>query len=144
MSNRVTYIAEAEIQLSCPLPLFSFKVSAGFPSPAEDYIEGKLDLNQYLIESPSSTFFFRVAGESMVGIGIFPNDLLIVDKSKTPKHNNIVVAVLDDGLVIKRLYQKSGQLMLLSENDAYPPIIISEGQEFEIWGVVTSAIHNFE
>ncbi|OAJ69826.1 repressor [Methylobacillus sp. MM3] len=124
-------------------PLYSGKVIAGqsrFPSPAQDYELAELDLNQRLIANPPATFFMQVTGDSMTGVGIYPGSMLVVDKSKTPKSNSIVVALVDGELMVKRLYKRGSIIKLLSENDAYPPIVFSEGQELIVWGVVTYVI----
>jgi DNA polymerase V len=123
------------------LPLYGCKVSAGFPSPADDYVEGTLDLNEHLIQHPSATFFVRVAGDSMIEAGIFPNDILIVDRSLEAKHGKVIIAILHGELTVKRLYKKGKRVMLLPENKAYSPITITESDELAIWGVVTSVIH---
>jgi DNA polymerase V len=122
------------------LPLYTCPVSAGFPSPAEDYIEGKLDLNQYLIKNPVATFFVRVTGDSMVGAGIHSGDLLIVDRSLEPRDGRVVIAVVDGELLVKRIRIKRGRISLVAENPSYPPLILEE-QSFEVWGVVTNVIH---
>lgn len=123
------------------LPLFSHKVPAGFPSPADDHIEQQLDLNEHLIKNPPSTFFVRVAGESMKDVGIFPNDILIVDRSIEPIDGKIVIAVIDGELTVKRLKKQKGALFLMPENPDYKPIAVKELQDFSIWGVVTNVIH---
>jgi DNA polymerase V len=123
------------------LLLFTCPVSAGFPSPAEDYIEGKLDLNQHLIKNPVATFFVRVTGNSMIDAGIHSGDLLVVDRSIEPKDGKVVIAVVDGELLVKRLKLKNGQVSLVAENPDYPPLILQEGMSFEVWGVVTSVIH---
>jgi DNA polymerase V len=123
------------------LPLYSNKVSAGFPSPADDHIEQQLDLNEHLIKNPSSTFFVRVSGESMKEVGIFPNDILIVDRSIKPINGKIVIAVIDGELTVKRLKKEKSALFLMPENKDFQPIAIKEMQDFSIWGVVTNVIH---
>ena len=123
-------------------PLFLASVSAGFPSPAEDYIEGRLDLNRYLIKHPAATFFVRVAGDSMIGAGIHPGDILVVDRALEPQDSNVVIAVVDGELTVKRISQRGGKLFLVPDNQAYEPLEILEEMEFEVWGVVTSVIHN--
>lgn len=122
-------------------PLYLSTVEAGFPSPAEDYVEGSLDLNEYLIKHPAATFFVRVSGDSMINAGIFPGDILIVDRSLEPVDKKIVIAVLDGELTVKRLRYRAGIPSLEPENDNYSPIRISEEMSFEIWGVVTNVIH---
>ena len=123
-------------------PLFLASVSAGFPSPAEDYIEGRLDLNRHLIKHPAATFFVRVAGDSMIDAGIHPGDILVVDRALEPQDSNVVIAVIDGELTVKRISQRHGKLFLVPDNQAYEPLEILEEMEFEIWGVVTSVIHN--
>ena len=123
-------------------PLFLASVSAGFPSPAEDYIEGRLDLNRHLIKHPAATFFVRVAGDSMIGAGIHPGDILVVDRALEPQDSNVVIAVIDGELTVKRISQRQGKLFLVPDNQAYEPLEILEEMEFEVWGVVTSVIHN--
>ena len=123
-------------------PLFLASVSAGFPSPAEDYIEGRLDLNRHLIKHPAATFFVRVAGDSMIGAGIHPGDILVVDRALEPQDSNVVIAVIDGELTVKRISQRHGKLFLVPDNQAYEPLEIIETMEFEVWGVVTSVIHN--
>ena len=123
------------------LPIFLGRLPAGFPSPADDYLEGKLDLNRHLIKHPAATFFVRVTGDSMIGAGIHSGDLLVVDRSLEPADKNVVVAVLDGELTVKRLFKQNGILRLLPENLNYQPIEITPQQTIEIWGVVTSVIH---
>lgn len=123
------------------LPVFIARITAGFPSPAADYEEGKLDLNDYLIKNPPATFIVRVAGDSMTGAGIHEGDLLIVDRSIEPAHNKVVIAIVDGQLTVKRLKIKQGKLSLEPENDNYPVQNITQGMEFEVWGVVTNVIH---
>ncbi len=124
------------------LPLYLSKVSAGFPSPAADEFAESLDLNQYLIKHPSSTFLVKAQGDSMINAGINENDILIVDKSLTPAHGKIVIAAIDGLLTVKRLVKEmDGQFILFAENPSYPPIKLKEGNEIVIWGVVTNVIH---
>ena len=123
------------------LPLYSSKVSAGFPSPADDHIEAQLDLNSYLVKNPSSTFFVRVAGESMKNAGIFPGDILIVDRSLNPTIGKVVIVALDGELTVKRLKKENGTLYLMPENPEYHPIAVGEMQDLNVWGVVTNVIH---
>ena len=123
------------------LPIFLGRLPSGFPSPADDYLEGKLDLNRHLIKHPAATFFVRVTGDSMIGAGIHSGDLLVVDRSLEPADKNVVVAVVDGELTVKRLFKQNGVLRLLPENLSYQPIEITAQQTIEIWGVVTSVIH---
>jgi DNA polymerase V len=129
-------------RLKIEIPLFLSRVQAGFPSPADDYIEQSLDLNDYLIKKPTSTFFMRVAGDSMKDAGIMNDDLLIVDRSLSAKHNTIVVAVINSEYTVKRLIKTKDKIFLAPENKKYPVIEIKEGMDFEIWGVVTYVIHS--
>ncbi|MEN6444713.1 MAG: translesion error-prone DNA polymerase V autoproteolytic subunit [Candidatus Cloacimonas sp.] len=122
-------------------PLMSSKIAAGFPSPAQDYIEGKLDLNEHLIAHPASTFFVKVDGFSMQGAGILPDDLLIVDRAIEANNNHIVIAIVDGELTVKRLKINGTDYFLMPENDEFQPIQIQEGMDFIIWGVVTFVIH---
>jgi len=122
-------------------PLFDAGVSAGFPSPAADYEQERLDLNRHLIKNPAATFFVRAVGDSMIGAGIHTGDLLIVDRSAEPRDKNIVIAVINGELTVKRLRIRKRRVTLEPENTDYPVQEISEEAEFEVWGVVTSAIH---
>lgn len=124
-------------------PLFLSRVPAGFPSPAEDYVEAALDLNEHLIAHKEATFFVRVRGDSMIGAGIRNGDLLVVDRAREAKGGDIVIAVVDGDLTVKRLTQRGAYLCLMPENPCYSPIEPKEGQELTVWGVVTSAIHQF-
>lgn len=123
------------------IPLYSNKIQAGFPSPADDHIECTIDFNEYLVQRPSSTFAVKVTGESMIEVGIYPNDILIVDRSLEPNHGKIVVAVVDGELTVKRLHKKNGHIILMPENKTFEPIIIKQENELVIWGVVTNVIH---
>ncbi len=123
------------------LPLFSGKVAAGFPSPADDYVEKTLDLNELLVKKPAATFFARAQGESMLGAGIHPNDILVVDRSIEPVPGKIVVCALNGELVVKRLKRGADQWILASENPFYPDIRLNEDLDMVVWGVVTNVIH---
>ena len=122
-------------------PLFLSGVSAGFPSPADDYIDRDLDLNEHLITNPAATFFVRVAGDSMTGAGINNNDILIVDRSVAPVSGKIVIAVINGELTVKRLIKTETSCRLVAENPDYSDIEITGEMELEVWGVATSAIH---
>ena len=121
---------------------YNCSVPAGFPSPADDYLEDKLDLNEYLIKHPAATFFVRVAGDSMINAGIYNNDIIIVDRSIKPKHGKIVVAALDGQMTIKSLYRHDDKIMLLPENELFKPIEILDSMDMVIWGVATNVIHS--
>lgn len=122
-------------------PLYLCAVAAGFPSPAESEMDGELDVNDLLIKHPAATFFVRVAGSSMIKAGIHHNDLLVVDRSLEPLSGKIVIAAVNGELTVKRLCKEGAKVQLVAENDAYPPIDISEDMELHIWGVVTNVIH---
>ncbi len=130
------------IKASMELPLYETSVPAGFPSPAEEYLGEKLDLNEYLIKNPIASFFAKVEGDSMVDAGIFEGDLVVVDRSLTAKHGNIVIAAVNNELTIKRLCTKDG-IKLIPENQDYQPIVMSGENELVIWGVVTSLVRKF-
>lgn len=121
--------------------LFMSRVPAGFPSPADDYLEGTLDLNSYLIRHPAATFFVRAEGESMRDAGIYPGDLLIVDRALEPADNCVVIAAIDGELTVKRLCRQRGRLYLMPENPDFEPLVVDEDTPFDVWGVVTSVIH---
>lgn len=125
-------------------PIYSDKVSAGqsrFPSPAQDYEQKFLDLNERYINNPPATFFFEVKGNSMEGAGIFEGDTVIVDRAIKPKSSSIIIADVDGEWMVKRLYKRGDVVKLLSEHPDHPPITFSEGQELVIFGVVTYVIH---
>ena len=123
------------------MPLFLVPVSAGFPSPAEDYIEGRLDLNQYLIKNPAATFFVKVSGSSMIDAGIHDGDILIVDRSLQAADKKVVIAVVNGELAVRRIRTEGGRLTLIAENRDYQPLRVEEEMGFEVWGVVTNVIH---
>lgn len=126
------------------LPKFGHKVRAGFPSPADDYVESWLDLNEHLIEHKDATFFVQATGDSMTGAGIQEGCLLVVDRALEAKNNDIVIAVIDGELTVKRLEKRRGKIRLIAENPAYEPIEFREGQELTVWGVVTSIIQRLK
>ena len=123
------------------LPLFAHRVRAGFPSPADDYVAGTLDLNEHLIAHQEATFFLRAKGHSMSGAGIQDGDLLVVDRSLNPAHRAVVIAVVNGEFTVKRLDKRGGCVRLLPENPEFSPIEFKDGQELQIWGVVTSVIY---
>ena len=123
------------------VPLFACGVSAGFPSPADDYLEGSLDLNEHLIPRPAATFFARAKGDSMTGAGIHDGDLLVVDRGAEAKDGRVVIAAINGELTVKRLVRKNGKAWLEPENPAYQAITFNEGDDVRIWGVVTNVIH---
>ncbi len=131
------------IQHDAPVlpPLYSCSVRAGFPSPADDYIEGHLDLNTHLIKRPAATFFVTAVGDSMVNAGIHSGDLLVVDRSIEATHDRIVIAAVNGELTVKRLSRVNNRVQLVPENPNYPIIDITAEHDIVIWGVVTYVIH---
>ncbi len=125
------------------LPLFGYKVAAGFPSPADDHLEKTLDLNRHLVRHPSATFFVRVQGDSMTGAGINAGDILVVDRAQEAVDGKIVIAALDGELTVKRLRTRDGKVVLEPENPIYRPLAVTDEMNFVIWGVVTSVVHEF-
>lgn len=135
---KVTIIPIESIRISLS---FFESVPAGFPSPAEDFVEEKLNLDKYLIKNPATTFFVRVAGTSMTGAGIYPNDILIVDRSLEPKSKDVIIALLEGEFTVKRFIKINGNCYLKPENPEYQTVEIPKSSEFIIWGVVTNVIH---
>ena len=123
------------------LDLFDTPVMAGFPSPAEDYVEKKLDLNEYLVSHPAATFFLKVDGDSMKDANIQKGDIIIVDRSINPKNGSVIIAVINGEFTIKRLIIKGKKIFLKPENNSFAEIEILSGWDFEVWGVVTYIIH---
>ncbi len=123
------------------LPSFLTMVQAGFPSPADDYLEKWLDLNQLMVAHPNATFFVKVTGNSMEGAKIFSGDILVVDRSLEPADGKIVVAIVNGEFTVKRLKIKNDQVYLVAENKEYSPIQVTEEIDFQIWGIVTFVIH---
>ena len=124
-------------------PLFLTSVSAGFPSPAESYIEGRIDLNRQLIKHPMATFYVRVAGDSMVNAGIHPGCILIVDRAVEADDGDIIIARIGDELCVKRLRIVEGRVWLMPENDSYAALEVTEGVEFAVWGRVMHSIRSY-
>ena len=137
----ISRIHAASVHEPVAVPLFLTRISAGFPSPAEDYLDLKLDLNEHLIQHPAATFFVRVDGESMLKAGINHGDILIVDRSLEPADRKIVIAGVRGELTVKRIRKIQGRLYLMPENENFAPLEVSEDSELEIWGVVTCVIH---
>lgn len=123
------------------MPFYVSRVAAGFPSPADDYVEKSLNLHELLVKNNSATFFVKVEGDSMLDARIHDGDILIVDRSMDPSDGKIVIAVLDGELTVKRVRKGKNKLLLVSENPEYKPIEISEDSDFIVWGVVTNVIH---
>lgn len=125
------------------LPLFASKVPAGFPSPAEEHVEARLDPTEYLVEQADATFFVTIQGQSMIDVGLMPGDKVVVDRARTPAVGNIVLAVVDGEFTIKILGKIAGKPALLPANPEFKPIEIKEGMQFEVWGVVTGSFRKF-
>jgi DNA polymerase V len=143
-NRRMTAVTPTVLKIvkKCSLPLALSHVEAGFPSPADDYMEGALDLNEHVIKHPSATYFVKASGDSMIGAGIFNGDLLIVDRSLEASSGKVVIAEVDGQLTVKRLLKLDDSFSLQSENSSYPPIDLQEGNEVVVWGVVTHVIHD--
>ena len=125
-----------------PLPLYTSRIAAGFPSPADDHLEAPLDLNAHLVKHPAATFVVRVDGDSMTGAGIYNGDLLVVDRSLDAKSGHIVVAVVNGEMTVKRLLIDRKRIRLVPENPVYKPIEIREGSDLVVWGVVAHVIRS--
>ena len=123
------------------LPLFQTRVAAGFPSPADDFIETSLNLHTHLVKHPAATFFVRASGDSMIETGIFDGDLLVVDRSLEVINDKVIIAAIDGQLTVKRFLKKRGKIFLIPENKKYQPIEVYPNNNFEVWGVVTHVIH---
>ncbi len=142
MNYVMTKIYRPDLSTNLTCPLFISPVEAGFPSPAEDYIEGQPDLNKHLIKHPAATFFVRATGKSMINAGIFPNDILIVDPSLEPADKKVVIAVVNGELTVKRFRTINGMAVLMPENEEYNAIELTDGTDCEIRGVVVHVIHS--
>ncbi len=123
--------------------LYTSKPMAGFPVPGDDMVETSLNLHDYVVTNPPATFFVRVEGDSMEGLGIYSGDILTVDRSLEATPGRIVVAVVDGGLVVKQLVRLGSEMVLASANSAYEPIHLHEGSECYVWGVVTASVRRF-
>ena len=123
------------------IPLMSHRISAGFPNPADDYMEDRIDLNEHLILHREATFILRVSGWSMINAGIHDGDEIIVDRALNPRHGNIVVAIINNALTVKRLHHTQQGIRLVPENPDFPEIVMMPDEELQIWGVVTRVLH---
>ena len=141
METKVETVYKPDRSTKRRQPLFMATVPAGFPSPAADYEQDALDLNRHLVKNPVATFFVRVTGDSMLGAGIHHGDLLVVDRSLQPRDKNVVIAVVDGELTVKRIRINRRKITLEPENHDYVAREITEETEFEVWGVVTNVIH---
>ena len=142
MQKQINFLGETPMRLTIlPRPIFLARVPAGFPSAADNYVEGRIDLNQELIRHPLTTFYVRVIGDSMRDAGIFPDSLLVVDRAETARSGDIIIARIGDELCVKRFSRNNdGRVWLLSENELFAPIEVGEGEDFEIWGRVMYSI----
>ncbi|MAN49763.1 MAG: peptidase S24 [Flavobacteriales bacterium] len=123
------------------VPMYGDSVSAGFPSPAEDYLDLDLNLHDYLVQNPSATFCVRANGDSMIDANIKSGDVMVVDRALDPTNNSIVLAVLDGEFTVKRIKKSSDELYLMPANENYQPVKVTSDIDFQIWGVVTFIIH---
>ena len=137
-------ILSTEALSALEIPLFSTCISAGFPSPAEGYLDDKINLQQLLIKNPAATYMLRVRGDSMRDANISEGDILIVDRSLTPSDNQVIIGILNNEFTVKRLVKKQKRYYLQPENPAYPAILLSDEIEFKIWGVVIWCIHKIK
>jgi DNA polymerase V len=142
METQAERIHKAEEAIERKQPIFVANVPAGFPSPADDYKEEKLDLNRHLVRNPAATYFVRATGESMVGAGIHSGDLLVVDRSLEPVDGKVVIANIDGELTVKRIRIRKERITLEAENENFEAREIKPGSQFEVWGVVTNVIHS--
>lgn len=122
-------------------PIFANPVQAGWPSPAEDYVDDQINLHELIVRNPPATFFLRATGDSMIGVGIHEGDLLVVDRSVDASHNRIVIAALDGELLVKRLRQRGRRTWLAPANPDFEEIEITNREYVHIWGVVTYVVH---
>lgn len=139
-AQRALEIYPPDLSRSLDLPFVNQGISAGFPSPADDFLDIKIDLNREFIKNPNATFYARVRGNSMIGAGLKDGDLLIIDKSLEPAHKKIAVCFIDGEFTVKRIHKENDQIWLMPENKNYSPIQVTSDNEFVIWGVVTTVI----
>lgn len=144
-SHETTVANISRVRLGPPqqVPLYAAQPAAGFPAPADDLIERALDINDLVVKNPAATFFVRVRGDSMEGAGIFSGDVLVVDRAVVPIEGSIVVAAVYGEMVVKRLRKQGSTHVLVSENDAYEPIVVSENDDCFVWGVVVGSVRTF-
>ena len=136
-------ILKSDLKQSEKINLYITSVSAGFPSPAEDHMDISLDINEYLVKHPSSTFYVYVKGDSMINSGIYDGDLMIVDRSLEVQSNSIVVAVINGEFTVKKIKKTADKVYLIPDNKNYNPILLDDNIDFQIWGIVTHSIHHF-
>jgi DNA polymerase V len=141
-TGKIIDIFSADTQTALELPFVDDGISAGFPSPALDFVENSIDLNKHLVKHPSATFYGRVKGDSLINAGIDNGDLLIIDRSLEPKNGKIAVCYIDGEFTAKRIKISKNEIWLISENENYKPIRVTEENDFLIWGIVTHVIKN--
>lgn len=142
--SHLTPVKLAENPTAFKVPLFGHTIRAGFPSPADDYVVETLDLNDFLMPRKEASFLLKVKGESMLDAGIHDGDILVVDKSMTATDGRVVIVTLDGQFTVKTLEKKRGKIRLIPANPEFAPIEIKDEQELQVWGIVTSVIHQFK
>lgn len=131
------------LETHIPLPFADGGIQAGFPSPAQDYISESIDLNREIVTHPASTFYGRVSGDSMIGDGIDPDDIIVIDRSLEPEDGDLAVCCLDGEFTLKRIRLEANRIWLIPSNESFDPILVTPDNRFEVWGVVTHTIkHN--
>jgi DNA polymerase V len=136
----VAAFLDVESRTALRVPMMAWPAACGFPSPAEDYVDRPLDFNELLIEHPAATFAIRIEGDSMTGAGIFPGDIAVVDRAREPVNGSIILALLDGAFTVKRYRMKDGAVVLQAENPGFADMRLTDGQSFEVWGVITRSI----
>ena len=139
-NNKLNFYTIEDFSLG-DIPLYGDAVPAGFPSPADDYLDIDLNLHDYLVQHPSATFCVKAIGDSMVDAGIKSSDVMVIDRALTPKNNDIILAVIDGEFTVKRIKKNDDELYLIPANENYRPVKITEDMDFQVWGVVTFIIH---
>ena len=139
-NNKLNFYTIEDFSLG-DIPLYGDAVPAGFPSPADDYLDMDLNLHDYLVQHPSATFCVKAIGDSMVDAGIKSSDVMVIDRALTPKNNDIILAVVDGEFTVKRIKKNDAALYLIPANENYRPVKITEDMDFQVWGVVTFIIH---
>ena len=139
-NNKLNFYTIEDFSLG-DIPLYGDAVPAGFPSPADDYLDMDLNLHDYLVQHPSATFCVKAIGDSMVDAGIKSSDVMLIDRALTPKNNYIILAVIDGEFTVKRIKKNDDELYLIPANENYRPVKITEDMDFQVWGVVTFIIH---
>lgn len=142
MESKITHVLQLDDKASGSQPLYSSRTAAGFGVPGDDSIDDTLNIHEYLVRNPSATFFVRVSGDSMEGAKIFDGDVLVVDRSQTATHNSIVIAAINGEMVVKRLSIRGNGPFLMSENEQYAPIALTDSDDCFVWGVVTGSARN--